>query len=296
LALVSKLQYRSFEPGEFVESKARDFEELIRLIETFPWAEQRKGIEISLTNPSITIEGLRNDYLKLAVFYNQKYVLHYLSGSDVLYTMSFSDIRVSFPVIEHFLTADAFDLSAFHKENTWLQKNRRHFETKEFTYTVTPKSAIRFLFRSSMINFIFGIFVLGMLLIKGWSSIPVSGLIILLPVTVYMGGVLNLIVFRNQYQYIKHKQLKMSKGNDIFYVYDESTWLKFSKSEIAKVVLKKDFARRGPVMEFTVVTLHMANGYSFAIPAMMLDRFEVFMKLDQPKYEEEAGLPLIYGK
>ncbi len=66
--LTSKIQCKSFEAGEFIKEKKRSYEGTIELIEIFPWNKQREKIVIELTNPSITIEGENNDFLKLVVF------------------------------------------------------------------------------------------------------------------------------------------------------------------------------------------------------------------------------------
>ena len=66
--LVSKMQYKNFEAGEFIEEKERSFDETIELIGNFPWEAQREKIVIELTNPSVTMEGKNNDYLKLCKY------------------------------------------------------------------------------------------------------------------------------------------------------------------------------------------------------------------------------------
>src|ERR1700750_2717214 len=118
--LISKIQYKNFEPGEFIEEKNRTYEETIQLIEDFSWNEQRDHIVIDLTNPSITIEGENNDYLKLAVFFNAKFVLHYLSNEKILFTKSFTDFRESYKYIHGFFESASFDVSDSKQENTWL--------------------------------------------------------------------------------------------------------------------------------------------------------------------------------
>ena len=67
-ALVTKIQYNNFETGEFSEVRERTYEETVDLIEHFPWNKQREKLVIDLTNPSVTIEGGDNDFLKFAVF------------------------------------------------------------------------------------------------------------------------------------------------------------------------------------------------------------------------------------
>lgn len=42
--LISKIQHKNFEIGEFVQEKERSFEESINLIEHFPWEEEEGGL------------------------------------------------------------------------------------------------------------------------------------------------------------------------------------------------------------------------------------------------------------
>ena len=49
--LTSKIQYKNFEIGEFIEEEKRTYEEIINLIEKFPWDRERENIKIDLTNP-----------------------------------------------------------------------------------------------------------------------------------------------------------------------------------------------------------------------------------------------------
>lgn len=86
--LISKIQYQNFEAGEFVEIKERSYEETISIIEAFPWTEERNNLKVDLTNPSITIVNSYNEFLKIALYYNGKFVLHYYNNSEELFTKS----------------------------------------------------------------------------------------------------------------------------------------------------------------------------------------------------------------
>jgi hypothetical protein len=55
---ISKLQYKTYEKGEFSDEKARSLEETIQLIKNFPWEEQRGG-DVQLTGPSVTIQNFK---------------------------------------------------------------------------------------------------------------------------------------------------------------------------------------------------------------------------------------------
>ena len=139
--LISRLQYKNFESGEFIEIAERNYDETIELIEKFPWNDQRDKIVIDLTNPSVTIEGKNNDFLKVALFFNQKYVLHYFDENQVLYTKSFTNLKDGYEWINNFFIQSKFDTNELKKETTWLQHNLKHFVTQNFRYVLTTKSA-----------------------------------------------------------------------------------------------------------------------------------------------------------
>ena len=156
--LISKVQYKNFEAGEFVDIQERNYDETITLIENFSWENQREKIVIDLTNPSVTIEGKNNDYLKCGVFFNQKYVLHYLDASQTLFTKSFINLKDSYEYIKNYFVQAQFDTTYFKKENTWLRHNLRHFVTQDFKYLVNHKSIKNYLLLTSGMNFCLSIF------------------------------------------------------------------------------------------------------------------------------------------
>lgn len=47
ITLLTKVQYKDFEPGEFVEVQKRTYDETIKLIEEFPWNRQRDNIVVN---------------------------------------------------------------------------------------------------------------------------------------------------------------------------------------------------------------------------------------------------------
>ncbi|MGI4022132.1 MAG: hypothetical protein ACRYFA_11545 [Janthinobacterium lividum] len=74
--LVSKLQYKTYETGEYSDEEARNLEETLILIQDFPWEEQRHLIDIKITGPSVTIQNDEGAYLKLGLFFNNKFCVY----------------------------------------------------------------------------------------------------------------------------------------------------------------------------------------------------------------------------
>jgi hypothetical protein len=278
--LTSKIQHRNFEIGEFVEEKQRSFEESIALIENFPWEEERKKILISLTNPSITFQGKNNDYLKLALYYNGKFVLHYFDQQQTLFTKSFFAIKDSYKYIKAFFELPAFDYSEFRKENTLFQSNLKHFVSQDFRYEVNSKVIKRYLFSTSSINFGLGLFYIFLFTIKTNFPTNLIGITILLLLIIIMGGGLNLILFFNYYSYARNKTLRMSKGNDIFYFGEKGNPAKYDKKEIIRFVTSKVRNNKSPISGFAVVTIELKNGIDIQIPNLLVDDLALENKLD----------------
>src|SRR6185503_13026075 len=139
LPLPTKTQLKDYEPGEFSERKQRTFPETRDLIEHFPWSGQRDHFAVGLTCPSITIEGSSGDYLKLALYYNDKFILYYLDTKNHLWTHPTLTIAEAYPIIQSFFD-NSFDLAIFRRQSTPFTNNRVHFETKDFHYTMHGKS------------------------------------------------------------------------------------------------------------------------------------------------------------
>jgi hypothetical protein len=291
--LTSKIQYKNFEIGEFVEEKKRSFEESIALIEQFPWEDGIGKIVISLTNPSITFQGNNNDYLKLALFYNGKFVLHYFDQKQTLFTKSFYDIRDTYKYIQAFFDLPNFDYGDFRKENTIFQSNLKHFVSQDFCYEITPKVIKSYLLSTSAINFGLGFFFLFLFTTKTNFPLNVPGIVLLLFLIVLLGGGLNLILFFNYYIYAKNKVLIMSKGNDTFYFGDKGNPAKYNKTEIIRFVTTQVRNNKNPVSGFSLVTIELKNGTDIEIPNILVDDLALANKLDGIPSVIKNRFPLI---
>jgi len=277
--LISKVQYKNFEPGEFTDVKERNYEETIEIIERFPWNNQRDKIIIDLTNPSVTIEGNNKDFLKFALFFNQKYVLHYFDETQTLFTRSFINLKDGYEYIKNYFEQPKFDTTEFKKETTWLQHNLKHFVTQDFRYAVTPKSVNNYLLSTSGMNFCLSIVLLIFVISKGLNLINVIGLIMLLLAMFLIGGGLHLILFFNYYNYVKNKILIMSKGNDNFYFGDRGNLLKYDKKDILQYTTIRSHGSRNQFNGFAIVEIEFKNGTMLKIPNLLVDYREMEQKL-----------------
>jgi hypothetical protein len=292
--LTSKVQHNNFEVGEFVDEKERTYDETIRLIEDFPWESERKNLAVSLTNPSITIAGKNDDFLKLALFYNQKFVLHYFDHQQKLFTKSFTNIRDSYPHIRSYFEEPNFDPSAFKLENTWLQHNLQHFVSQDFHYTANPPTIKRFLISTSGFGLAMSLVMFVFLIFKANDTANYYVVFAIYFVFFFIaGGGLNLIVFFNFYCYAKDKILIMSKGNDVFYFGDIVNPKEYNKSEIVRFRIIRIQASRNPLNSFAIVAIELKDGTELQIPNLLVDYIAMEQKLSGIPFVEENETPFI---
>ena len=289
--LTSKIQYANFEIGEFTQAKERNLEETIALIEHFPWEPQREGIAIGLTNPSVTIDGKNNDYLKFALFYNGKFVLNYFDKDQTLYTKIFSELADSFKYISNYFVSSSFDTKDFKQENTLFQNNLKHFLTQNFHYDVTGKAALRYLFSTTGINLTLTI-ILGLLFLTSQSvSINILTLSIAILFVFFLGGGLNMVLFFRYYLYAKNKILIMSKGNDLFYFGHKENPTKYKKADIMHFTTSQVKNTKHTINAFALVTIEFNNGSLIEIPNIIIHQSALEYKLSGIKKIEENTLP-----
>ena len=276
--LTTKVQYNNFEMGEFIEEEKRTYDDTVELIEKFSWNKQRENIQISLTNPSITIENEEGNFLKLAVYYNLKFVLHYCDREDHLYTKALIRCQDALPYIKAFFSAGEFNLSDFRKENTWPKKNRIHFITQDFHYQVTPKSA-RIYFLRKTVFALYIVLITICLLIALIRQDPKDQFFKILILFVMILTVLpSFSLFVNYYLFAKGKLLIMSAGNDTFYFGDKDNPVKYDKKDIELVKFFNQNSR-SITNVFALTVIVFKDGREIHIPNIFVDEINLLAKL-----------------
>jgi hypothetical protein len=257
--LVSKIQYNNCELGEYKEETDRSPEETIHLIDQFPWQEERKSFHVGLTGPSITLQNIQGGFLKLAPYYNGKFVLYYFAPDT-----------------------EPFDTTGFQRQHTWPTNNFIHFIDRDFHYSVTPQRIFRYLLGSSGINFaafIIMICIIGADFIRQGLPPHPGALAVIIPFLFILGGGLNLILFANYYRYSAGKLLVISQGSDIFYYGPEDQPLPFNKKDIMQLTRYEPRGTRNPIGFFMWVEIEFKDARSIAIPNLLIDSFDLEKKL-----------------
>jgi len=214
--LITKIQHNNFETGEFTEEKERTLDETLQLIEAFPWEQQRKDLHVSLTNPSVTIEGAYHHFLKLSLYYNGSFVLYYLDDSNRLYLKSLTNYHEASPFITSFFEDSLVDTADWQLQHNWILGKKIHFADKDFRYTL-KKSVTIGIFLLFCLYLLFFMISTVVLLLQGSKSNPAS-LLLLIPLGLFLTlGALLMAQFVNQWRSAKGKVLILSKGKDTFY-------------------------------------------------------------------------------
>lgn len=287
--LVTKIQYKNFEPGEFVDEQKRTYEETIRLIEEYPWNIQKEKFMGGLTNPSVTIEGCNDDYLKLAVFYNQKYVLLYLDNNQRIFSLSFKSLQEGYAYIKYFFEQPEFDLTGFKKESIWFEKNLKHFVTQDFRYELSKQSVKKYWVSQRGIN----ILVPALFLII-FAVVLNNAIVFLWPgIILIWGTVMPLRLFFIYYNYAKDKILIMSKANDIFYFGSFEDMIMYDKKDILKCTIVKTNGSKSIYKGYAVVKIEFKNGTILSIPNLLIDHRALEDKLFQCRQVRENKSPYL---
>ena len=290
--MITKIQYDNFETGEFTEEKERTLDETIQLIEAFPWEQQRKNLRVSPTNPSITLQAPEGGFLKLALYYNGKFVLYFLDPAQKLYAKSFFSYAETYPYIRKFIETQPFDPANFIYQRTWPSHNLIHFTDKDFHYQLTDKKILLYLLSTSGLNFVLTLFFTGLIFSPGVSF--ALFLLLILPVAFLLGGGINLLLFANFYRYCRGKQLYISKGHDTFYYGAPESPEAFDKKNIAQATHYQARGSKNPVGFFSWVKIGFNDGRVLAIPNLLIDSTDLMNKLAGfPTRLIQTGFPFI---
>ncbi|WP_107828127.1 hypothetical protein ABZR88_07025 [Mucilaginibacter yixingensis] len=259
--LSSKIQYKTYEKGEFSDEQSRSLEETLELIKSFPWDTQR-GVDVQASGPGIVIHGPANDYLKVAIYYNSKFTVYYLDPQNRLYEFHTADLDVADQKVIDFFD-NALSLPDFEK-HFFNIGNKSHFETKSFWYAVDrPREKRRLIAAILVITLYFGGLAVVTVCKDAWGFC--FGLLLLISFFFY--GIYQQI---KVYRWSKNMKLWITRGSDVIAFDDGSGSQTYFKSEISSVNIYGRPAGRGRVTT-TIMELYFADGRSIKFSAMLID-------------------------
>ncbi len=275
--LITKVQYKNFEPGEFTDRQPRTAEETIHLIEAFPWQEQRDHLHIGLTGPSVSIEGADGDFLKLALYYNDKFVLYYVDVNHHLYSHSFIDYHDAYPYIRTFFVNGAAP-AGFKDEQTLFQHVSVHFKDQDFSYTIGRSGRFAVVIAVQCAALL-GILICSAALLIALGRQPAAGYLLILPAILAFLWTWGVAVAINHYQAGKNKVLVISRGKDEFSYGPLSGPETFNKKDIMDVTTYGGHRRGGGYSILTRVQINFNDGRSIDISCLLIPQEKLVAKL-----------------
>ena len=273
--LFIKIQYHNFEPGEFVYNRKLSYEETVPVIRSFPWEEERTKLRVSLTNPSITFQTDGNLFLKLALYYNKKFILYFYDGMN-LYTHSFSELEDSFTLIEYFFVHSDIDRSQYKLERAGGKKLNIHFLSQDFVYSTANKSFFQLMEYWTRTLLIFDV-VAGIYLVIRYG-LSTTNIFLVLFLIFILGGI-NLIIHINYFLNSRNEKLVLSQGSDSFLFGKSETPTKYFKKDIHQIIIEKNTSSGCPWNGYTLTCIEMKDGEVLPVSSIFLHAYEIEKKI-----------------
>ena len=282
--LISKIQYSNFEPGEFIDKRERNYDEVIALVKEFPWEDQRKNVVIDLTVAAITLQVSETNYLKMSLYFNQKFILYFFDGKS-LYSKSFTKVSDTFNDIRIYFNTCNID-STFKKENILFKALKPHFSSQDFIYKIDKKNLMAYLDWYGWLFFpslILSVVVVVSAYFKQGGTTALLIMIFLFFALPLMGGI-NLLLCRNYYRFSKGKVLQLSRGAYSFKYGDKNNPTNYKKADIEYIEIKRNDSTRCGWNNYTLTMLYMKNKEVIKIPSIFLDDTEIRRKIPSTKH------------
>lgn len=266
--MISKVQYKGFEPGEFTEIANRNLEEIIALIKSYPWEQERHLTPVDLTGPSVSIEDNEGNILKLGTGYYSHFKLYLLKASDRIYLKDVDNLEEAINVLTDYCNNKG--LSEGFKPYKSLS-NKKHFITNDFVYTITSKR----IFSYNVLHILIGGFFLFPSCIELFCRNYVNTYKVLIP-AIFMfllwfllSGV-NLLFFVHYYLRSRNKCLIMSKGLPTFYWGDKNNLKQYSKNDITNIKELWYKGNRNPYAYHNLFFINFKDGSCIIIPSLLI--------------------------
>lgn len=288
--LTSKVQYQDYEKGEFTGIAERDLRETMALMLAYPWAVQRSHFVVGLTGPGVTVQDNRGNYLKLALYYHNKYIVYYCNAAGGLHQKTLEKPGDITDALTAFFTASDNPPEGLLLQKSLFQNQKEHFPTRDFRYSIQDLSFWRLISRGGTLFYIFiGIFFIGTIIsgIRNYDSPGTPLLLLLLSVIIFLlGGGLNLFLLSRYYIADKNTVIILSKGLPDFYFGTAQQLIKYQKQDILKIDLKGQSNTRSPVRDFAVYTIHLVNGTILSFTSILIPPDQLREKMPNVPIEE----------
>jgi hypothetical protein len=264
-SLISKLQYKYSEKGEFAEEKSRSLDETLQLFSTIKWDEERGG-EIGLTVPSVTIVDDMGNYLKVGTYFNGKFCLYYFDTGHRLYEHPVLNIEEAEPFIKDFFNGQ-LNVASFERHRGVINA-ASHFENGTFCYKV---NAAKFYARMAFFTFLAFLEALCFCSLLVAQNMPLFAQLFFFPLISCIIGFLCYQQYKITLYYIRCRKwvLELSANSAIFSYGQEGEMFAYNKTDIANINMYGAVGKGQSPLSICVITFK--NGAEIKIPVMLID-------------------------
>ena len=265
---ISKLQYKTYEKGEFSDEKARSLEETIQLIKNFPWEEQR-GSDIQLTGPSVTIQNEYVEYLKLGLYFNGKFCLYFYDRNDHLFELHEPNLEDACQIVTDFF--NGLSIEEKFDKHFFSIGPKSHFETSTFEYRVNNTMVF---FRFLLMIVLSGSAILGTIAFFKLNDAPF--LLLLLDIVIDIICLQAFYFMVRLYLRSKNMYLNILRGRDEFQFGIDNDIVTYSKREIESINTYGQTSRSSRI--FNLMEVIFKNGSAIIIPGIIIEPFTLAEK------------------
>ncbi|MFN4085389.1 MAG: hypothetical protein ACK4LB_05555 [Spirosomataceae bacterium] len=271
---LSKIQEITYEKGEYSHAQLRTWDETLELIHQFPWHDQRYGLNVGFTCPSITMEENQDIYLKIGLYFSGKFVVYFLNQGKV-YEKPIANLEDFTPYLQHFFDQNWEALQKVGDKMSFVFNPYTSFRTHPFRYSVHWRGMVR-------LSRMPGIFTLVIFLL---FSIPLS---LLYPPSIHLYNLVswtllnlgNFVLLANYYRADLRKVLILSKGQDTFWFGTDEQLVTYSKKDILYIKAYQNTEYRSLWHSYSIYEIGFSNGDVLYFSTLLLSESDVQNKFE----------------
>ena len=277
--LISKVQYKRSENGEFHEIAERNLDDTISLILNYPWNTERSLASIELTCPSITIEHPNGTYLKIGPYFSGKFSLYYLNTNNKVYLKIVKTIEEACVVIKTYFDQEEM-LEEFEKYG-FIINPLSHFRTNLFEYVVTLKAKITF-FKFPMMLALFILFMGFLSYLNRTEHFYAMGIVFMMLFILLLSSPI-IYFFFNYLSVDKYGYIQISRGHDEFVFGTIDDKKVYNKQDIAEIKVYGVRNNKSFWSECEVIKIVFKNGEQIQLTSLLMTSSKLSKKIPDHK-------------
>lgn len=275
MELISKIQYKDSEKGEFHNISGRSLPDTKALIKTYPWSTERHLAPVELTCPSVTIEHPAGTCLKVGHYFSSKFCLYFLDANNSVYFHVADTLDDVCSWVRKYFDQEGI-LQGLQKYSLTMNP-AAHFRTNTFEYSVTTKRKRKFFaLPLIMTHILLGLLILALLQDQPAKNLLAAAMVLLF--TALLWAPL-LYLYFDYVAVDRHQYLKISRGHDEFVFGTSDKRKTYRKQDISSVESYRTSATRSPWNACRVYIIRLKDGEELLFTSLLISEETLMQKL-----------------